>query len=374
MIELRPLAQTDLSLRFARQMGANKIRHYVLSGLDAVQGNILGKTPTEIVGEFIEKTEGEKVVFLAPAVSGRNDGGPLNIVPATVILDDHPKIKKALRKNKSHYTLYQFNEMPSLGARILGFLVKPINAIIGKINTLRLKASGVFKIEDRMEYLDRLSEIRLLPLINIGNPVRRVEPCTFLSVTFAAPDCERASQALLDDLKLLDDNDLILGHLTMPSMMLMADQTGSGVNTFTLFCFLFLDSKKIAKLLGIPYSEYIMGPKSACRVPGVKYAGYEGMTNYLDGVDPASKYEIETVQVPFGLTHDELLHSHSESYKESVRAVNEAARAAAELYRDSIVRNKRSENIANNTVEVKADIITKNSAATLAEIYKRNRG
>jgi hypothetical protein len=374
MIELRPLAQVDLSLRFARQMGGNKIRHYVLSGLDAVQGHILGKTPTEIVAEFIEKTEGEKVKFLPTSTSGRNDGKLLNIVDASVMLDDYPKIKKALEKVKSNSVLYQYTDYPSFGARILGVLAKPINALFSLINKRRLKAAGLYKIENRFEYLDRLNEIKLLPLLHVGHPIRRVEPAIFLSVTFEAPDLQRAQQALVDDLKLLSDKGLILGHLAMPSMMIMADQTGSGFNTFTLFCFPFLDSKKIPKLLGISLAEFLQSPKSPCHVPGVKYATYEGMTKYLDGVDPASKYDIETVHVQFGLTQDELLQAHSESYKESVRTVNEAARNAAELYRDSIVRNKRSENIANNTVEVKADIITKNSAATLAELYKRNRG
>lgn len=386
MIELRRLAITDLSQSFARQMGDNKIRHYRVTAHGLVMSKFTGLTAEDLVKEHIKTVEGntEEVIVLSPRLgtaffhSTNNDPDVLQVKDVShIVLKNRTDIEFSLAQRKMDSVLHQYNEDPTpLRSKFLSPITTFINKGLCKINGLlrdfQLKDLDLERL-DRFEYLNlKYFQIPLLPMYGM---IRKISPCSYIAVGFEEDDIQEAVETFLQDLKILNDRDLIMGHLCMPSMILLADIVGSGKVSCVLFCFLFVDQTKLMKECGV--DSYQDLPRKPLTLVGVKNEVEEGGINYLNGKEPGYKYEIEVVNVTIG-TPEGARQAHIDNYNDTIGLVNEVAKKAKEKIEETKVLNKDSVTTSQgmggtSTVAVTADLIDKNGKVTsLGELYRKN--
>ena len=343
-VQLRQTATVSLHTTYARSMGGNKIKHYTIGLASSLIGMFTGEKPDTLqcVKEEIELEEGEKVEIELLA-SGydlakdkmRSVGGMMIEDAADAVLKDYPEIRKSLEQRKIQGCLHQYNECSDpWKAKWLTPITGFINYwTIGKINSLlyKFQSPNLQDLKDgmdRFEYLNEVNNIKLLPTLPMWGMVRKVTPCQYLTVAFEEDEVEAATASLINDLKILNDKELIMGHLALPSMILLADTIGSGKKTCALFCFLFVDMDKLMKLTNV--DGPLNMPKKPLRLLGVKNECFEGEINFLNGVDPRSKYEIEEVFVVGGMSAEKAHKVQVDNYNETVGFVNEVAKKARE--------------------------------------------
>lgn len=376
-VQLRQTAVMGLYVTYARIMGEKRIRHYTLSAIHNLIGMYSGEKTDSLqcVKEQIEKEEGEQVEIelLSSIYDSTKDtslvgGSALMVEDATkVVLKDNPEIRESLDKKKIQSCLHQYNECSDPWK---SKWITPITSFvnywtIGQINSLLYKfqrppTSGI----DRFEYLDEIANIKLLPLLPTWGEVRKVVPCQYLTVAFEEDDAEFATESLVNDLKILNDNGLIMGHLAMPSMILLADTIGSGKKVCALFCFLFVDMERLMKITKI--GSYLELPKKPLALLGVKNECFEGEINFLDGFDPRSKYEIETVYVD-GLSSERNHKVQVDNYNETIEHVNEVAKAA----REDLKRiEKVSSNSCTHGKQVHVNVTVEGDPEVIARLKK----
>lgn len=300
-VQVRTLAPTRLSMDYARRLEGNKIKHYYVR-LSAAYAGTDSESHKEMLEAQISKEEGEQVIVeILPCISNTNaNSSVLQIKDVSeVLLKDHPSILKALKQVKINSTLHQYAvNLDPLKAKYLSPITSGINRVLGIWNSW-MKKLQVSKTYDRFEYLDSLSKVRfLIPLIPAWGLFRYVTPVKFISVGFEESDLEAASNALIADLKTLNDQGLIMGHLALPSMVPLADTLGSGELSYALIAFVFTDDRKIQDIYSKNGGE---GPvtmkKKYLDVVGVKNETFEGDIAYLDNIDLRSKYEIEEISL-----------------------------------------------------------------------------
>jgi hypothetical protein len=264
-IELRRIAVIDLNITYARKLEGNKIRHYRIDYTQHILSKMAQLSDIDILKTFIEKEEGEPVeIKMLPTVydgqypagtgkEGLVEGAALQVKDVTdILLKDNPEIKKSLKKNKVKSLLYQYNEKVPLSKRIFNPFKRFVNFFIYQINKVLAKLQGS-SIEEIHHYekWGSFVDVRQVPYLQTRYPIEKhVVPCTFLTVAFEEQDLEKAAATLVADLKKLNDEGLIMGHLAMPSMILLADTIGSGQNVYSLYCFLFVDNNKILEKAG----------------------------------------------------------------------------------------------------------------------------
>lgn len=370
MVELRLLDTIDLAVTFARKMGGNKIRHYRLTTADLLVAKFTDRSAEDIVREYIKKEENEDVTFL-PA---RSNCVQVRYV-STVVLKDRPDIKRALEKRKITSQIHEYDVWNHPYKRFLNPIKKVTNYLIRQVNKLLARIQGttlqeVFSFEkwgssvnvNLLPYFDECSEF-----------TRHFSPCHYLTVAFEEGDLEEATQSLLMDLEILNGHGMIIGHLTMPSMILLADKTGSGKSVFALFCFLFVDYEKLQKITNKTPLEF---PENPLSLLGVKNDVHEGSFNYLNGVDPSSRYEIETIRIGES-TFEENMKLHTDNYADTIDTVNKIAKKASSLMKDIKVVNKQSESFSKHwnqcEVNINADITGSDGRkTTVEELYRKN--
>lgn len=382
MIELRPTAVIDLSVTYARLMGGNKIRHYRVSAISMLMNKFTGETTESLVTRHIREVENssEEITFL-PQKTGtpffRVDPKADNVLQVKdithVILKNYPEIEESLSQRSIKSQIYQYNDDPSpLKTLLLSPITRLLNKPIFKINSLlrRFQTRNIdFSDMDRFEYLDEVKKIYQIPLLPEYGYVRRVTLAKYLSVAFEEGDIERATEALVTDLKTLNDQGLIMGNLCMPSMILLADVTGSGKSVCAMLCFVFVDDKKILKLLN--KDSFLGLPNKYLDLVGVKTEALEGGINYLDNISPSSKYDIEIVDVIIG-TPEHGRQAHIDNYNETLGQVNKVAKEAKKVLEEVTVSNKTSQ-VGFNGLQVDADLTDKNGKTTsLGKLYRRN--
>src|SRR5581483_1207739 len=364
MIELRPLAIVDLSMTYARSMGENKLRHYRVPATQLAIAKFTGRSAEDLVRDHIKAKEGETEVSFLPYRTWEFDGTPKEGVLQAkditdLILKDSPEVRQSLEKVKVDSLVHQYNIyenkfkekfLGSISRFINRFLINPINEYLREFQLKDVP------FEDRMSYLFELDNLKLLPYLPEFGPRRAASPCSFLSVAFHEDDIERATALLLKDLCILQEKGLILGHLAMPSMLILADTVGSGKGTFAMFCFLFLDQEKSQKLLGLNAEEM---PRLPLTLLGVQTESVEGGITYLDNKSPSDKYQIEVVNVGDATTERDRA-AVIDMYNATKDAVNEAAKRTKERIDTSEILNKHSVTIGDR-VYINADIKDKNA-------------
>lgn len=306
MIKLTPLAITDFSVKYAHNLGNGTIRHYsvrlphLLTTAQSADEVVLDYFNNENLGPvFIERLP--KIDNPDKAVKGTS----LSARSAPEVLKGLWKVKRQLNRMKVKSQVFQYTVLPPGWKYYFNYAAGTINNFTGRLN----------------HFFKR----NLFPYISVSGNNRRMECCKYLTVSFEESYRAQATELLRKDLKKLSDLGLILGHLCMPSEIELADTIGSGQKSFTLFCFLFTDSQKFGKLIGL---ENPFDRSKICLDAG---KGYLELNHFLDiKTDTAegcashwdscfsSKYKIEEIDIfaaSIGAAHQEYLISYEESRK-----------------------------------------------------------
>ncbi len=349
-VTLRYVAQVDLDIRIARPMGDNKIRHYRvpmpytmqtgIKALDAVRDYITSEEgPTEFT---IEETIESKVTI----------GEPIKTIDLSeVVLKNDPKIRKALGK-RTPESVKQWNVVTSRKHLFINPFKSFANFFINKINKIHYKYKiralkiemgydpanhsywfsdesicfydndGVKIVVDRFAYLNIVQNPLIKPFNIVSPYIRRAAPCSFLTVQFEEGQEELAANEILADLRILEKNNLIIGHLALPNAILLADIVGSGKKYYAMFCFLFVDPDKLCKITNKTFCDL---PSQPLHLIGVKNETPESGVSSNKLCTP---YEIEEVMV--GTMSDYAHREYVQSYLDSVDEVNEISSGMAE--------------------------------------------
>lgn len=374
---LRPVAITDLRLKYCRDMGDNKLRHYIIPTSLAIIKRLCDKTPSDIVTDFIQQTEGEQHVEIVDNYSGGvsfEDDGDTALMGAVdisqVFLKKDKGLKKALKRVSAKSLLHQWNYYPTIFHRYRDVLAHKYNKyVVPLVNKFLYWAQGA----DHNTYSAFVKQISNLKLIYL----RRCEPVRFFAVAFDKRDIEEATESLLNDLRILNQNGVIMGHLAMPSMLPLANLTGADTSYFVIFCFVVCDSNKMNKIAG--YGSPLDVPREkSLNMLGTKNEVYEGSTNWLNGVSPEQKYQIEEVVIR-DLEMEKAEKLVLESYEKSRDFVNDvASKAKVELNKwEKISSSSQDGHNANGfgrTVAVEAEFLNKETGEVrkVSDMYRKN--
>jgi hypothetical protein len=348
-VQLRETAIVDLNTTFARKMGENKIRHYKVPYSKV----ILGFDPLELVKQHIEAQEGPSefevsdISFSAP----QYEGGVIQYKDASFILDAYPDLEAALRALSVKSTIHQDVTIFPLSwkQKVFNLLFPYANKVIGAVNAVlrffqRKKIAELNKLWDQVHYFNfeedlekayavQRSVVLLRPLEPyIEDETRQYNVATSLVVGFEEGEEEEAAEALVNDLKLVHDKALIKGHLCMPSLIQLADTVGSGKKWYALFCIFFLDNARARFYSGCDEKVSFIEVEKKL---GLKNSVPEGGVNYLNGISPTEKYDVEYVYV--ASSYEENRKASEEAYQESrpvVEKVTKEVRKLIKQYED----------------------------------------
>lgn len=323
-ITLYSTAVTDLNIKYARDMGNNKVRHYMVPYMFLL---MTGADSERIVSEYIQINEPEvtKITFVKPEVKtysdkesakGTTNGSALQAIDMTeAVLGKNPEIRKSLERVKSKNLLLQTMEVSVLD--------KFLDKIQDFLLTAKLKfIHGYEQFAKRGELMDHLfvskNEGVYFAKFN-RRAKRKVTQCSFLSYCYD-DSCEKeAIEALLLDLHILNQRGLIMGHLAMPSSLVLANTIGIGPLPRVLFCFLFVDKEKLAKQLNKKVEELPSNPLFLIEVKSETQEGGVG-PKISKKPDP----EIEEINVMEGSV-DLGIKAVQDTYLNTREYVNEAA-------------------------------------------------
>ncbi len=340
MIKLYPVAITDLSVRFARDMGSNKVRHYIIAPAAIIVNKFTGTSFEDAVRDYIKETENEDVEFVKSVKSDIDSfetlnqipppeyGSLLNVLDATpIVLGRDSKVRKALEKTKSQGILHQTNYYGNFLGKLHDRLAYRYNKhIVPNVNKILYAIQGY----DYAGYQPMVKQLRLLDLKYL-RVINRVE---FISVAFSADDAIEALESIREDLRKLQKAGLIMGHLAMPSIMALADTVGVGSTSYVLFCFPIIDEIRFQKLTKTGPLDIRSSELRLARL-GVQNQTFEGGINWLNGKDPKSKVEIEEINVFQGMAdrNREKVISQYEATREDVNKAAAATNANIKRYK-----------------------------------------
>jgi NTP pyrophosphatase (non-canonical NTP hydrolase) len=331
-VNLHRVVIYDLYDRYARTMEDGTILQYAVPLAATLIKENADKTSFDLVKEFIEKYEPDAVVRLDTFESARlmartPPGKGIHVEDTTdVVLHEHKRIKDQLLKNQTKSLIFRTSNI-TLKDRIVIGLSELVNRASSRINRVLSAIQSPFLEWD---------QYKLIPYIWIKIPHRTINLAQFLTVAFEQKDYKEAVNALLSDLQILSEKGLILGSLSMPSIMQLADTVGAGQNTYVLFCFPIINQTKLEKLI-LPEYRSLQRPDQQLKNLGLSYASQEGDITWLNNEDPTAKYKVQTVLV--GDYSDENKKAHEEAYLESVGKIN---RIASKMRKD-LERNLETE-------------------------------
>lgn len=321
-VRLRQVAITDLNYRFARDMGNNKIRHYLISYQAYLANHFVGKSVESMISEYLRDVENETEVEFLPArgpiqlvsrplLNGSNSTNDI-IDASSIVLARDSKVRKALSRIKTTSTLHQTT---TAKRRLFDLLADKYNRYIAyPINKLLYTLQGY----DNTYYQPYVRQLRLIQIDR--KPV--INPVRFLAIAFLDEDANEALEQLRSDLRILQSKNLILGHLAMPSIMGLADTVGFGSNAYVLFCFPIINQAVLEKLI---QSESADKWSMSLRLVGVKNETLEGGTNWLGNKTREDKYLIEEVDI-FQNSKDLNYEKMVENYNNTKDAINDHAK------------------------------------------------
>lgn len=365
---LRKLSQVWLNTTFARTMEDGSITHY------SVPYDYSSNNPLKDVKDYIMKTEskeGSEIEFVLEATASLvspDTFGNVNTQDVSSILKHDPKVKKSLKKHKAQRLIHE-TDLMSKKDRVINFLARVANPKIVAINKVLIKIQKLSS-EELM-----LGKGRLLPTISHRFGLRKYNFVKYICIAFEAPDYLEAQDALLSDLRILQDNDLIMGHLSMPSLIALADTIGSGHQMCALFCFPIIDDAKLEKLIG---KELLNANKLCLKHLGVLYENLEGGINYLNDIDYHQKYKIKTITVT-DLSYDKIQEEVKVAFNESIPTVNKAAAMTRKLLKEYPEQFAKAEQELNKAVqeqkelerELTEDFMTLERRELLRKVTKR---
>ena len=332
---LKQLALTDLNLRYARKMSENTIRHYIVPMSMTVMSHFSGNTPDNLVKEYIKENEGIDVI-VEPVVS-RTDNSLKVTNVSNSVLAGRNDIKRALSKFTTKQLIHQTpvygSKFDTFKAMINWKVILPINNLIARFKTGKSIPNSV-----------PMSYHTGIPYFRVAQKYNKVHLTHYLVIAFQEDEFKDAAKALVKDLDILLKNKLILGNLTMPSLVPLADTVGDGKKVYALICYVLIDSDVKEKLIG---KEEYGSPKPSLKQIGIKYECAEGSVNFLDNIDPRDKYEIEEINIADGI-NEKNRQAYIESYNSTVEHVNSVAQDMNNKM-DQVNIEKSSEILPTNT-------------------------
>lgn len=326
-ITLREVRTASLKMTFAMKNDKGLYDRYEIS-MAALLSKYPELSPLDGAQKFLEEhfstTLGERVdVILIP------DSG---VSSKTVALDESIFTKgviKALKKKKTNGILYQYNQnysklpdtlasiLDTVGKAINRFLVKPINSVLHTIYGLDpirdVAVASIQFFDDNeveipnpfdgsiktkyQEYADLKDSKFFLPMVFDCRFLRAVTTVTFLAVKCEEENLGKAIEAVSLDLDIMAIFGLIMGHLTMPTIVELSNGVGNGKKVYGVIAFPILNSVKLMKLLQIksPLDLSQCGLKELASI-GVANAVPEGGINSIDGY-PYQNLIGETIRV-----------------------------------------------------------------------------
>lgn len=334
-IELVQIGSNDLRIRYAREMPNKKIIHYIssLPGIISDSQEVVSS-----IKQLIEKEEGESVEI--SVTNGMVNATKIADLTDTVFTSRKDKnLLKALLRMKSksilhqriipskHYVLFSF--LNSIIDKINNFTVHVLNNWIVKRKGLEDIASieiGTYFPPGIEKTIDK-ELITPMPYFGYRAHVRHVDPVMYLCVSCTENNVGMAIQALKDDLTVMNKKKLILGHLTMPSIMPLANTIGIKEKFYAIFCFVVPDTYRLRLLTGHnPITDSI---EEEYKKIGVKYSTKEGEIKYLENNDPNTIYEIREVN----LENKDYKNQVENAHLDAIPRINKAADATRDLIR-----------------------------------------
>ena len=279
-IILFPLSSNELAIKYARKIDDNNIVHYSISSIDLLINKVDIK---QKVKEYVSKELNIEIEKIKIAESVNSSA--LIINPANDVLKGLCKVKKKLTRIHEKSVILQYHKSNTFMEKIINSVIFCRNKIAFIVNTISNKLNSNYKVRYRYAY---------------GGTVL-LAPCHFLSVGFEEKDREKAIQILRNDLKILSDNDLILGNLSMPKQMELADTIGSGEKQQVIYCFPFINYQKLYEICNIkPYeaAEKYKGIPLLRALLGVQTDSFEGNIAETE-LSPSKKYNINEVSISF---------------------------------------------------------------------------
>lgn len=320
-VTLRKVAINDLSLKYAREMGGNKIRHYRVPFVHTL---LKGNEALELIKEHIRKEEGKEsgelefvIEASASLLSPMVDGMFCIEDVSTILNSEYSDVKKALFKMSAKGQLVETIKH-GRHDKLINFISSLVNPVIACINRVLQKLQNL-QPQDIFE-----GRGRFLSMMQTRYPKHFFNLAKYLTVAFEAKDYKKAQESLLKDLRILADNGLILGHLAKPSLMALADTVGSAEQQCVLFCFPIIDAEKFSNLCGEDDGH------DKLKLLGIANETPEGSVNWLDGITPEQKYDIEVINV-VSQTSEDRQKMVQEAYDLSVPLVNRAANVTRRL-------------------------------------------
>ena len=310
-IKLRKLAVQDLNTTFSRHLGGRIYRHYMVP----VSSSIIGLDPTEEVCKFIELEEGEgtQVVIVSEADRVLNRAQvSSNIIDAMGILSLFPELQKMFAGKGYPHTLYQRPWKYTWKEKILRFIQDVGNDLIFRANLLIAKwQTRNMTPEQIMNSMGDIHQGFFFDRLKFAQErINQMEKYHMIAISFEEGEELAAQEAFINDLKVLQEKNLVLAYLAKPQLMKLVDEVGTGKNYYTLFCMVFVDTPKIEKELG--QTNFSNNTLILNKI-GCKLESGEILTNWLGNRSPARKYHVEEVRIGVK-QYDELKNSMVESY------------------------------------------------------------
>lgn len=330
-VELIPLAITDLSIKYARRLEGNKILHYRVSSIALLSG--FAGDPFKTVSEYIFKNEGLEAVLVQNANQSKGALEAHDL--SNKVLADFPSIRRALSQKRVTSQLYQYNKLMTFADRAR----QSTTHVDRQGNIHQVKRTSRFLIGLNL-LADKLGLLSLIPS-KYSTYIRQVVPVTYLTYSYEETDEVKAIHAMQEDLQRLHQRGLIMGHLSMPSTITMADTVGAGVARKVLFCFVVVDLNKLCAQL--EKSPIDLPRKPLTELLGVKGEAFEGELGYNL---TSGKYEIEIVDVNprDQMTAERIQQAVQLNYLQNVDHVNDVARKMSSYINNSVIETS-SENV-----------------------------
>lgn len=292
MIKLKRLAVFNASTSYARTLENGVIRQYHVS----IAQTLTGRTADEIVIEHVSKETCDTVEIEAPRKINPNHNFANE---AKDVLENIPKVRKQLEQRAVKSLVMEYNRKSPWWQYLFHPIVTPLNWLIVRINAKwaqyqwdklggfpesKFGSEGLFALRDK---------IKSIPTLPQASWFRCIEPCHFISIVFDESNRSKAIEIFQNDLKILAEKKLIMGHLAKPFTIELADITGSGEISHALACFLFVDSYKLKKIVGVEkYDQVEIDCLRLNKLLGLKTESFEGG---LSEVDLRKKHTIEHV-------------------------------------------------------------------------------
>jgi hypothetical protein len=313
-LTIRNLPIINLSRDFSVQDENGRIKHYTASDIYSLSAGLDGVNatdPVELLKTQLKNEHGDDVFFdFCPETPVYRQPLPIDI---DIFTGDAFDACLKMEAIKSPRILYEsITPLPffeRISNKIYNFFVTKFNEVNNflykmknkmKIRKMIRNAKALDLSEEEVQDLETgfvfgvgFNFVELKEIVG----TRDFHPVTYFGIRCGEDDLYRALTELSNDLDVLGQNDLVLAHFMMPSVMELPNPIGNGKKIFAVFAMPVLDSNKMSKI----------DPSS------LKWVCQEGELRDLDGKAPYS----DLVDGPVINLFDEVKKSDQEAINQA---------------------------------------------------------